>query len=144
MEWIKKVDHIGIAVRNLDQALDVYKTLYGVVPIKIETLPEISVRMAFIKVGEVLVELLEPTEPGAGRIGKHLDEHGEGFHHLAYRVEKLDDMLNRLGGMGIPLRDRVPRDGGDNSRIAFVEPSVTHTVLTELVEREKEIERDAR
>ncbi len=139
---INKIDHIGIAVRNLDRALDVYKTLYGVIPLKIETLPEISVRMAFIKVGEVLVELLEPTEPGAGRIGKYLDERGEGFHHMAYRVENLDLMLERLIAMEIPLRDRVPRNGGDNSRIAFIEPGVTHNVLTELVEREKEIEGD--
>jgi len=139
---INKIDHIGIAVRNLDRALDVYKTLYGVIPLKIETLPEISVRMAFIKVGEVLVELLEPTEPGAGRIGKYLEERGEGFHHMAYRVENLDLMLERLIAMEIPLRDRVPRNGGDNSRIAFIEPGVTHNVLTELVEREKEIEGD--
>ena len=139
---INKIDHIGIAVRNLDRALEVYKTLYGVIPLKIETLPEISVRMAFIKVGEVLVELLEPTEPGAGRIGKYLDERGEGFHHMAYRVENLDLMLERLIAMEIPLRDRVPRNGGDNSRIAFIEPGVTHNVLTELVERKKEIEGD--
>lgn len=139
---IKKIDHIGIAVRNLDSALDVYKRLYGVVPLKIETLPEIHCRMAFIQVGEVLVELLEPTEPGAGRIGKFLDEKGEGFHHMAYRVENLDDMLERLIAMDVSLRDRVPRSGGDNSRIAFIEPFATQNVLTELVEREKEIEGD--
>ncbi|MCE5265026.1 MAG: VOC family protein, partial [Deltaproteobacteria bacterium] len=98
--------------------------------------------MAFIKVGEVLVELLEPTEPGAGRIGKFLDERGEGFHHMAYRVENLDRMLKKLIATGIPLRDRVPRNGGDNSRIAFIEPGATYNVLTELVEREKEIEGD--
>jgi methylmalonyl-CoA/ethylmalonyl-CoA epimerase len=139
---INKIDHIGIAVRNLDRALDVYKILYGVIPLKIETLPEISVRMAFIQVGEVLVELLEPTEPGAGRIGKFLDEHGEGFHHMAYRVENLDRILERLIAMEVPLRDRVPRNGGDNSRIAFIDPGATHNVLTELVEREREIEGD--
>lgn len=139
---LSKIDHIGIAVRNLDKALEDYRALYGVVPLKIETLPEISVRMAFIKVGEVLVELLEPTGPGAGRIGKFLDEKGEGFHHMAYRVKDLDSMLERLIAMNIPLRDRVPRNGGDNSRIAFIEPAVTHNVLTELVEREKEIEGD--
>jgi len=139
---LNKIDHIGIAVRNLEKALEDYRTLYGVFPLKIETLPEISVRMAFIKVGEVLVELLEPTEPGAGRIGKFLDEKGEGFHHMAYRVENLDNMLERLIDMNVPLRDRVPRNGGDNSRIAFIEPAATHNVLTELVEREKEIEGD--
>lgn len=139
---LSKIDHVGIAVRNLDKALEDYRNLYGVVPLKIETLPEISVRMAFIKVGEVLVELLEPTELGAGRIGKFLDEKGEGFHHMAYRVENLDKILERLNAMNVPLRDRVPRNGGDNSRIAFIEPGVTHNVLTELVEREKEIEGD--
>jgi methylmalonyl-CoA/ethylmalonyl-CoA epimerase len=139
---ISKIDHIGIAVRNLDRALEVYKTLYGVVPLKVETLPEIKVRMAFIKVGEVFVELLEPTEPGAGRIGQFIEGHGEGFHHMAYRVENLDRMLERLIAMEIPLRDRVPRNGGDHSRIAFIEPGATYNVLTELVEREKEIEGD--
>jgi len=139
---IRKIDHIGIVVRNLDAAINDYERLYGVTPLKIETLPDIHCRMAFIKVGEVFVELLEPTAPGAGRIGKFLDEHGEGFHHMAYRVDDIDRVLADRIAKEIPLRDRVPRNGGDNSRIAFLEPHATHNVLTELVEREKEIEGD--
>ncbi len=84
---IKKIDHIGIAVRNLDESLSMYKRVYGLDVLKVERLESINVRIAFIPLGEVLIELLEPTEPGAGRIGQFLEEKGEGFHHIALRVD---------------------------------------------------------
>ncbi len=139
---IKKIDHIGIAVKNLSEALNTYKRLYGLDAIKIETLQDINVNVAFIPMGEVLVELLEPTGPGEGKIGKFLEEEGEGFHHIAYRVEDIHVALDRLKNMNIPLRDEKPRDGGDGSKIAFIEPFSTQNVLTELVERDREIKRD--
>jgi methylmalonyl-CoA/ethylmalonyl-CoA epimerase len=135
---IKKIDHIGIAVKNLDNALNMYKRIHGLEAVKIEILKDIKVRIAFIPLGEVFIELLEPTEPGAGRIGQFLEEKGEGIHHIAFRVENIKQTLKGLKEMDVPLRDKEPRDGGDGSRIAFIEPMVTQNVLTELVERKQE------
>lgn len=139
---IEKIDHIGIAVKNLSEALNTYRRLYGLDAIKIETLQDIKVNVAFIPLGEVLIELLEPVEPGEGRIGKFLEEKGEGFHHIAYRVKDIHDAMERLKNINIPLRDEKPRDGGDGSKIAFIEPISTQNVLTELVERDQEVKRD--
>lgn len=139
---IRKIDHIGIAVKNLSEALNTYKRLYGLDAIKIEKLGDIKVNVAFIPLGEVLIELLEPVEPGAGRIGKFLEEKGEGFHHIAFRVEDIHHVLEILKNMGVPLRDEKPRDGGDNSKIAFLDPISTQNVLTELVERDREVKKD--
>lgn len=136
---IKKIDHIGIAVKNLSEAINTYKRIYGLDAMKIETLSDIKVKIAFIPLGEVLIELLEPTEPGAGRIGQFLEEKGEGIHHIALRVEDIHQAMERLKEINVPLRDKEPRDGGDDSRIAFIEPTVTQNVLTELVERKREV-----
>jgi methylmalonyl-CoA epimerase len=141
-KMIKKIDHIGIAVKNLSDAINTYKRLYGLDPIKIETLKDSKVNVAFIPLGEVLIELLEPVEPGEGRIGRFLEEKGEGFHHIAFRVEGILGTLERLIKMDVPLRDKKPRDGGDNSKIAFIEPASTQNVLTELVERDREVGKD--
>ena len=139
---IKKIDHIGIAVKNLTDAINTYKKLYGLDAIKIETLHDIKVKVAFIPLGEVLIELLEPVEPGEGRIGVFLKEKGEGFHHIAFRVENIQNTMESLKKNNIPLRDENPRDGGDGSKIAFIEPIFTQNVLTELVERDREVKRD--
>jgi methylmalonyl-CoA/ethylmalonyl-CoA epimerase len=136
---LKNIDHIGIAVKNLDNALNTYIRIFGLEAVKIEILKEIKVKIAFIPLGEVLIELLEPTEPGAGTIGQFLEEKGEGIHHIAFRVEDLQHTLKMLKDMNIALRDKEPRDGGDGSKIAFIEPTVTQNVLTELVERKQEV-----
>ncbi|MEW6529839.1 MAG: VOC family protein [Thermodesulfobacteriota bacterium] len=138
----QKIDHIGIAVHNLEEALKVYEGVYGLRPLKIETLEQLHVRIAFIPLGEVLIELLQPTEEGAGRIGQFLKEKGEGLHHIALRVQDIDAVLGRLKEMGVPLRDKQPRPGGDDSRIAFMDPSFTQNVLTELVERKREVTKE--
>lgn len=137
---LKKIDHIGIAVHDMDEGLRVFQDVFGLKPIKIETLEDISVKIAFLPLGEVLIELLQPTAPGAGRIGQFLQEKGPGFHHIAYRVESIDQALATLKAQGVPLRDDAPRPGGDDSRIAFMDPAGTQNVLTELVERAHEIE----
>ena len=136
---LKKIDHIGIAVNDLDDAIKMYKEVYGLEPVKIETLDDLHIRIAFIPLGEVLIELLEPTEPGTGSIGQFLAEKGEGIHHMAYRVEDIDQVLEKLKEMHVPLRDQQARGGGDDSRIAFIEPAFTQNVLTELVERKREV-----
>lgn len=139
---IKKIDHIGIAVRNISDALDTYRRLYGLDAIKIETLQDIKVRIAFIPLGEVLIELLEPLEPGEGRIGQFLEERGEGIHHIAFRVDNINRALERFREMNVSLRDEKPRDGGDGSQIVFIEPALTQNVLTEIVERDREVKKD--
>jgi methylmalonyl-CoA/ethylmalonyl-CoA epimerase len=139
-EMIKNIDHIGIAVKDLDTALKTYRQMYGLEAAKIEILKDIKVRIAFIPLGEVLIELLEPTEPGAGRIGQFLEEKGKGIHHIAFRVQDIQQSLKALKEGNIPLRDQEPRDGGDGSRIAFIDPRVSQNVLTELVERKQKVE----
>ena len=139
---LKKIDHIGIAVTSLEDALSIYKKVYGLEAIKVETLDDINVKIAFIPLGEVLIELLKPTKPGAGRIGQFLEKQGEGFHHIAFRVEDIDQAIEKLKETNVLLRDQKPRDGGDESRIAFIEPTFIQNVLTELVERKREVERD--
>ena len=135
---IKKIDHIGIVVEKLDEAINMYGKAYGLKPIKMETIEAAQVKIGFIPLGEVLIELLQPTEPGAGRIGKFLAEKGEGFHHIALRVGDLDATMEKLKGSMV-FRDKEPRTGADKSRIAFIEPEFTQNVLTELVERKREV-----
>ncbi|RLB31048.1 MAG: methylmalonyl-CoA epimerase [Deltaproteobacteria bacterium] len=132
---LEKVDHIGIAVNKLEPALKFYEEVMGLKPLKIETLDEISVRIAFLPLGEILIELLEPTAKGAGRIGQFLEERGPGFHHIAYRVKSIQQAIEALRQRGVALRDEIPRPGGGGSLIAFIEPRETQNVLTELVER---------
>ncbi len=139
---IRKIDHIGIAVENLTAAIATYKQLYGLDAMKIEILHDINLKVAFIPIGEVLIELLEPLEPGEGVIGVFLKEKGEGIHHIALRVENVQSAMEKLKKENIRLRDQKPRDGGDGAKIAFIEPLFTQNVLTELVERDREVRKD--
>jgi len=136
---IKQIDHIGIAVSNLDESLKKYEKLFQIKAKHIETLEGISTQIAFIPVGEVMLELIAPLTPGKGRIGEFLERHGEGLHHIAYRVEHLEALLAEMKKAGIELSDDKPRPGGGGSWIAFLSPRETGNVLTELVEREKEL-----
>jgi methylmalonyl-CoA epimerase len=138
-EILKKIDHIGIAVSDLTASLKKYEKLFEAEASIIETLEDLNVRIAFIPVGEVMIELVEPLVPGQGRIGKFLENNGEGFHHIAYRVEKLDELLDSMKRADIALRDNEPRPGAAGSRIAFLGPEETNNVLTELVEREQDL-----
>ncbi len=138
-EILKKIDHIGIVVADLDAALKKYQKLFDAEARSIEILEELNVRIAFIPVGEVMIELVEPLVAGQGRIGEFLKRNGEGFHHIAYRVENLDDLLDTLKGADVTLRDNEPRPGAARSRIAFLAPEETNNVLTELVEREQDL-----
>lgn len=136
---LKKIDHIGLAVFNMEESLKKYERLFRVKAKHFETIEAISTQLAFIPVGESMVELLTPLAPGKGRIGEFLEKHGEGIHHIAYRVEKLHSLLEEMKQQGVKLIDEKPRGGGDGSWIAFLSPEETGNVLTELVEREKEL-----
>ncbi len=137
-EILKKIDHIGIVVADLDASLKKYQKLFDAEARSIEILEELNVRIAFIPVGEVMLELVEPLVAGQGRIGEFLKRNGEVFHHIAYRVEKLYDLLDTLKAADVTLRDNEPRPGAARSRIAFLAPEETNNVLTELVERQQD------
>lgn len=135
---IKHIDHIGIVVRDIQTALELYRDVYGMKVAKIETYPEVQATIAFIPLGEVLIELIQPTQPGQGPVGEFLEQNGEGFHHLALRVQDIDKEMGRLAQSDFPPVDKEPRDGGLGALIAFLNPTDTQNVLTELVERKQE------
>ena len=136
---LQRIDHIGIVVSSVDEALKLYKKAFGLDPIKTEEIEETKLKVSFIKVGEVLVEFVEPIEPGFGMIGKFLEENGQGLHHIAYRVKDLQHAMSKMREAGIPLINEEPQNGADASKIAFLDGGCTQNVITELVEREREV-----
>ncbi len=134
---IKKIDHIGIVVKDLDKAIAVYSKALGLKVKTIEQSAEFNVRIAFLPVGEVLVELLEPVGPGM--IRDFLKKRGEGLHHICYGVADLQKAMKRITGKKIQLRDKKPRPGGGGSKIVFLEPGSIFNTETEFVERKREI-----
>jgi len=135
---IKKIDHIGIAVKNLEEALRLYTDIFSLEIKKIEEFKDLKVKIAFLPVGEVMVELVQPTSADTP-LAKRIHENGEGLYHLALRVENVDEALQKMKQSGIEMRDKEPRSGGMGSKIAFSKPDSTHNVMIELVERTKEL-----
>ena len=133
---IEKIDHIGMVVRDLDEAIKVYSEGFGLKAEKVEVVEEFQVKIAFIPVGEVLVELVEPIGPGF--VEDFLKVHGEGLHHICYRVTDIDRTLKEIGAK-LVLRDKKPRPGGAGSRVAFLDPQSIFNVETEFVERKQEV-----
>ncbi len=135
-----KLDHVGIAVENLDEALELYTGFFGLELKGIETVEEQKVRTAFLPLGSSAgdsgteLELLESTDPD-GPIGKFIQNRGQGVQHLAFRVEDLDAALEELKAAGMRLIDERPRYGAGGARIAFLHPKATKGVLVELCER---------
>ena len=128
-----KLDHIGIAVRNLDEAIKVYEAL-GLSCTGIETVEEQKVRVAFFPCGDSELELLESTSPD-GPIARFIEKKGEGIQHLAIRVPSIEKALAEMKDKGIRLIDEQPRYGAGGARIAFLHPKSTGGVLIELSER---------
>jgi len=129
---IAKIDHIGIAVNNLEEAVKLYTDALGLKVGEIETVEEQKVKVAMIPVGESRIELLESTDSD-GPIAKYIEKRGEGIHHLALKVSDIRGMLEKLKEMGIPLIDEKPRIGAGGTKCAFLHPRRTK-VLIELVE----------
>lgn len=127
---LEKIDHIGVAVKNLDEATAFYKTM-GVDPYHFEEVESQKVRVAFIKIGESNIELLEPTSPESP-IAKYLEKKGEGIHHIAYRVDDVQAALDKLKADGMKLINEEPMDGAHGMKVAFVHPKSVNGVLTEL------------
>jgi len=129
---ITKINHIGIAVNSIEDALKLYTDVLGLKLKDIEILEEQKMRIALIPVGESKIELLEPTHP-EGTIAKYIEKRGEGLHHLALEVTDIESALETLKRKGIPLIDEKPRVSVANTKIAFLHPKGTK-VLIELVE----------
>ncbi len=129
---IAKIDHIGIAVNSIEDAVKLYSDALGLKVGEIEIVEEQKVRVAMIPVGESRIELLEPTG-SEGPIAKYIEKTGEGMHHLALEVSDIQGMLETLKEKGVPLIDMTPRIGTGGSRIAFLHPTGAK-ILIELVE----------
>lgn len=133
---IEKVDHIGIAVPDLEAALAVYRDVLGLEFCGYETVAEQKVKVAKLKGGDDTIELLEPTEEDSP-IGKFLKKRGPGIHHVCLAVDDIEATLERFKSKGLRLIDESPRIGAGGCRIAFVHPASTGGVLIELSEKSK-------
>ena len=131
---ILKVDHIGIAVKNLAESAKLYELL-GISSTGVEEVAEQKVKVAFYPLGDTEIELLESTSPD-GPIAKYIKKNGEGIQHLALRVENLEEALASLKAKGVRLIDEKPRYGAGGAKIAFVHPKSTGGILLELSQRE--------
>lgn len=132
---VKKVDHIGIAVKSLDETLKFYEDVLGIKCVSTEVVEEQKVKVAFLPVGDTEVELLESTEEN-GPIAKFIEKRGEGIQHIAYKVDDIEKAIEEFKEKGIRLIDEKPRYGAGGAKIAFLHPKSTFGVLIELCERE--------
>ncbi len=130
---LSSIDHVGVAVEDLDAALSVYRDALGMPLVHRETLGDQGVEAALVDVGDGHIELLQPLGPETP-VGRFLARRGPGLHHVAYRVESVDSALGALAAAGMRLIDERPRIGIRGSRVAFVHPSATGGVLTEIVQ----------
>ncbi len=130
---ITHIEHLGIAVRNLDEAIPYYEKVLGLTCYNIEEVADQKVRTAFFKVGDTKIELLEPTSPES-TIAKFIENRGEGIHHIAYAVKGIEGALAEVEEKGVRLIDKTPRAGAEGMTIAFLHPKSTGGVLTELCE----------
>ena len=131
---VLKLDHVGIAVEDLEASLAVYEGILGMKLHGTEEVAEQKVKTAFLPLGDTEVELLATTDP-EGPIGKFIATKGQGVQHLAFRVEDIDAALAELKAKGVRLIDEKPRYGAGGARIAFIHPKATNGVLVELCER---------
>ena len=129
---VNYIDHVGVAVEDIDAALDFFQQVFGTPPAPVEELPDQGIRATLIQVGQTRLELLEPTSPDSP-VGRFIASRGQGLHHLALNVSGIQDKLDTLDRRGLRLVDKQPRHGLSGN-IAFVHPSSVFGVLTELVE----------
>jgi len=135
---VTKIEHIGIAVKQLSSAIPLYEKLLNTICYKTEAVESEQVNTAFFKYGENKIELLESYAPG-GVIAKFIEKKGEGIHHIAIEVDDIEAELKRLQAEGFRVLNEKPKEGADNKLIAFLHPASTNGVLIELcMEKEKE------
>jgi methylmalonyl-CoA/ethylmalonyl-CoA epimerase len=133
MTPVKAVNHIGIAVRSIDTQRAFYEGVLGAVFEGTEVVSDQKVRVGFFRLGDVRLELLEPTEPSS-TVAAFLEKRGEGLHHLAFTVDRIEEQIADLKKSGVRMIDDAPRPGAHQMRIAFLHPKSTSGVLTELCE----------
>lgn len=132
---VLKVDHIGVAVKNLDETLRFYEDILGLELQGTEVVEEQKVKVAFLPIGDSEIELLESTDV-EGPIAKFIDKKGEGIQHIAFRVPNIEEAIAELVSKGVRMIDEKPRYGAGGAKIAFCHPKSTNGVLVELSERE--------
>jgi methylmalonyl-CoA/ethylmalonyl-CoA epimerase len=133
---INKIEHIGIAVRNLSQSNELFSKLFGKAHYKIESVTSESVSTSFFMLGDTKIELLEATGENSA-ISKFIEKKGEGIHHIAFEVDDIEKEMTRLKNEGFDLINQQAKDGADNKRICFLHPKTTNGILVELCEEKK-------
>ncbi len=128
---MKKIEHIGIAVKNLDISNKIFASLFGKLHYKTEAVASEGVKTSFFKVGIHKIELLEATNPNSP-IAKFLDKKGEGVHHIAFAVSNIYTEMKRLKKEGFVILNEIPKKGADNKLVVFLHPKSTNGVLIEL------------
>ena len=136
---IKKIDHLGIAVKNLEESIKFYEEVFKLKCEGVETVADQKVKTAFFTIGDVHIELLEPMEEESA-VGKFIAKNGEGIHHIAYEVDSVVGGLEHVKNKGVRLIDEKPRKGAHNKGIAFLHPKSTQGVLTEFCQECKNCE----
>ena len=131
---IEGLDHIGIAVKNLDEALELYEGILGLEVENVCAFQEQKIKTAFLLAGGARIELLEPLD-NEGPVARFIEKRGEGVHHLAFNVADIEAALQRIKENGIALVDEKPRIGAEGFKIAFLHPKSTKNVLVELCEK---------
>lgn len=134
---ISHIEHIGIAVKNLDESIEKYEKLFNIKCYAIEEVKDQKVKTAFFKIGQTKIELLEGTDPESA-ISKFIEKRGEGVQHIAFAVKNIDDVLEELKNKNVQLIDEKPRSGAEGLSIAFLHPKSTGGVLIELCENKND------
>ncbi len=136
-EMIKKIEHIGIAVKDLNHSNDLFKKLFGKEHYKVEPVESEGVSTSFFMLGETKIELLEATNENSA-ISKFIEKKGEGIHHIAYEVDDIYKEMERLRSEGFEVLNKEPKNGADNKLIFFLHPKTTNGVLVELCQERNE------
>ena len=129
---IEKVDHIGIMVKDLDSAMQKFTEAFDLKVSMVEEMDKLKLKLAFIQIGEVMIELLQPTGPGIYQ--DFISKNGEGIHHVCFKVTDINEALQKVGKV-LKLRDKEPLPGSRGSKIAFLDTTSIFNVETELVEQ---------
>lgn len=133
---MRKIEHLGLAVENIEDAIKTFEVLLNTPCYKIEEVVSEHVKTAFFQIGESKIELLEATDPSSA-IAKYIAKKGRGIHHIAFDVENIESEIKRLSENGFELIHQTPKDGADNKIIAFLHPKSTEGILIELCQDKK-------
>ena len=135
-EIMKKIEHIGIAVRSIEKSKSLFEMLFGTPEYKVEEVLSEQVRTSFFQVGDSKIELLESIG-GEGAISKYIEKRGEGIHHIAFEVEDINKSMEEMRAKGFTLLNEKPKKGADNKWICFIHPKSANGILVELCQEIK-------